>query len=343
MVLKGAFIGFGNVAEGGHAAGWRDRDDLRIVAAADSTLARADRLKAVFPDARFFSDPAAMLAAEQLDFVDVCTPPGSHAALIAQALEAGLHVLCEKPTVTRLADLEPLAASSRKRGLVLHTVHNWLMAPICRKITELVDGAAVGRVRSVQWETLRTQPAVAVPSGAKDNWRTDPAQAGGGILFDHGWHAFYCVARWAGGGPRTVAATLEQRKFTEWALEDTASVDIDFGEATASVFLTWTADERANRIVIEGERGTISVVADAVILDGPEGRQAWSCPPALSEGSHHPDRFSGVCSDFLDAIGQGGEGNIGEALMCARLIDRAQASDAAGSRVSYDAEVRPVK
>ncbi len=337
MEQRGAFVGFGNVAEAGHAPGWRNRRDVRIVAAADGVSARADRLKAAFPDATFYADPAAMLASEELDFVDICTPPGSHAALIAQAFGAGLHVLCEKPTVTRLSDLEPLATASRAGGRVLYTVHNWLKAPISRKITGLVDRGAVGRVRSVRWETLRTQPAVAVPSEAKDNWRTDPEHAGGGILFDHGWHAFYCVARWAGGTPRTVAATLEQRKFTDWALEDTASVEIDFGEATASVFLTWTATERANRIAIEGADGTITVNGDTVVLEDSRGRRQWACPPALSEGSHHPDRFAGVCSDFLDAIASGGEGNLAEALMCARLIDRAQASDAAGGPVAIDA------
>jgi predicted dehydrogenase len=339
-VLRGGFIGFGNVAEAGHAPGWQACPDARIVAAVDGVPERRVRFEAAFPQARFYADAAAMLEAETLDFVDICTPPGDHTASIAQAQAAGLHVLCEKPTVTRAADLEPLAEASRRRGLALHTVHNWLKAPIARQITALVDRGAVGPVRSVRWETLRTQPAVSVPSRAEANWRTDPAHAGGGILVDHGWHAFYCVARWAGGQAQTVAASLEQRKWTDWSLEDTATVEIDFGEVAASVFLTWAADERANRIAIEGPRGSISVSGAAVVLETDEGSQAFDCPPALSEGSHHPDRFGGVRDDFLAAIKDQGADNLDEAILCARLIDGAQASDAGnGSAVVIAGEV----
>lgn len=331
-MLRGGFLGFGNVAEAGHALGWRRCRDARIVAAVDGVPERRARFETAFPDASFYPDMEAMLAAETLDFVDICTPPGSHAALVARAQAAGLHVLCEKPTVTRAADLEPLAAASRRQGLALHTVHNWLKAPVAEKVTALIDGGAVGSVRSVRWETLRTQPAVTVPSEAKDNWRTDPVHAGGGILVDHGWHAFYCVARWAGGRARSVMASLDQRKWTDWALEDTAEVAIDFGDATASVFLTWSAQERANSIAVEGERGAITVSGATLTLEAGGGRETFECPPALSEGSHHPDRFAGVRDDFLAAIVGERPDNLDEAVLCARLIECAKASDAGEGR-----------
>lgn len=338
--LRGGFFGFGNVAEAGHAQGWQRCREAQIVAAVDGVPDRRARFEAAFPQANSYTDAAAMLEAETLDFVDICTPPGSHAALIAQAQGAGLHVLCEKPTVTRAADLETLAAASRRQGLALHTVHNWLKAPIAKRITSLVERGAVGPVRSVQWETLRTRPAVTVPTDARDNWRTDPVRAGGGILFDHGWHAFYCVARWAGGQARTVRASLEQRKWTEWALEDTANVEIDFGNATAIVFLTWSAGERANRISIEGQKGSLSASDAAVVLETDDRRQSFDCPPALSEGSHHPQRFVGVRDDFLAAINGRGPDNLDEAILCARLIECAKASDAGnGSPVAVAGEV----
>ena len=81
--------------------------------------------------------------------------------------------------------------------------------------------------------------------------------AGGGILFDHGWHAIYCVMRWA-GAPLGVAAQLETRRFHEHPLEDTASVDLDTALGASNIYLTWAADERSNTIEIEGEKGEIS-------------------------------------------------------------------------------------
>jgi predicted dehydrogenase len=331
MALRGAFIGFGNVAESGHLPGWRTRSDVRIVAAVDAVPERRAAAAQALPEARIYADVTEMLGRERLDFVDICTPPAAHAAAIAAAQQAELHVLCEKPTVTRAAELAPLAAEARRRELALHTVHNWLKAPICRRITALVGAGTVGRVKTITWDTLRTQPAMAVPAGAAANWRLDPAVAGGGILVDHGWHALYCVQRWAGAPPQSIAARLETRKFTDWPLDDTASVTATFeGGATAAVFLTWTSEARANRIAITGDGGTLVVEDDTVVLENMAGRQAYPAPPALAQGSHHPDWFAGVTDDFVAAISAPERANLGEAQFCARAIELAQVSSAAG-------------
>jgi predicted dehydrogenase len=329
QVLKGAFIGFGNVAAHGHAPGWRARDDMRIVAATDAAAARREAFHRAVPDGRWHETVDDLLAREELDFVDICAPPGSHAALIEQALNAGFHVLSEKPLVTRVEDAKPLAEAAVRIGRVLHTVHNWLEAPICRKISSLIDEGAIGEVRSVRWRTLRTQPAIAVSADGVTNWRVDPAMAGGGILFDHGWHALYCVMRWA-GVPVSVAAKLETRRFPEHPLEDTASVDLITAAGLSNIFLTWAADERANTIDIDGEQGEIHVSGDAVVLKSNSQERRWLSPPSLSEGSHHPDWFGGVASDFVTATKGGAKSNLDQALLCARLIDAAQRSSAAG-------------
>jgi predicted dehydrogenase len=333
MKRRGAFIGFGNVARNGHLPGWLARGDVEMVAAADPVGGRAGVWAAAAPGARFYNDPARMLEAEDLDFIDICTPPGHHAAAIRLAHGAGVHVLCEKPTVTRAADLETAAALARPRGLILHSVHNWLKAPVCHRITTLIEGGALGPVRKILWETLRSQPAITVTDDASGNWRADPALAGGGILFDHGWHALYCVTRWAGAAPQTVGATLERRKYTKWPLEDTATVELGFAASSARIHLTWAAPQRANRIEIAGEKGRLSLKGEQVILTTDEGRRQWRCPPPLTEGSHHPDWFAAVADDFIAAIaaaGRGNEGNLAAALLCAQMIETAQASNTAG-------------
>jgi predicted dehydrogenase len=336
LVLRGAFIGFGNVAANGHLPGWQARNDAVIVAATDTLSERRDVFRAACPNARWHDGIDALLSNERLDFVDICTPPSSHAAIITQALQAGLHVLCEKPLVIQMTDAQVTARSAASAGRVVHTVHNWLKAPICRKISALIAEGAIGRVRSIRWRTLRTQPAVAVASDGGTNWRLDPAVAGGGILFDHGWHALYCVAHWA-GTPRAIAAQLERQRFHEWPLEDTASATLDLISGTAEIYLTWAADERANTIEIEGERGQITAVDDCVALKSKCREQRWSCPPALSTGSHHADWFAGVADDFCAAAMAGDRGNTEEAVTCTQLIDLAQRSSAAGGvRLSLD-------
>jgi predicted dehydrogenase len=336
-VLRGAFIGFGNVAANGHLPGWQSCNDIRIVAATDTIAGRREAFLAACPDGRWYDSVDDLLSRETLDFVDVCTPPGSHVALINRALDAGLHVLCEKPLVTRVEDAQIMVAAAARTGRTVHTVHNWLKAPICLKISALIAEGAIGTVESVRWQTLRTQPATAVTPGGGINWRVDPAIAGGGILFDHGWHALYCVMHWA-GAPRGMAAQLETRRFHEWPLEDTATLSLDLTSASGHIYLTWAADERSNHIEIKGKQGDINVVEDRVIVRSDSGTRRLSCPPSLSEGSHHPDWFVGVIEDFRIATTGGGKGNLDIAVMCAQLIDLAQRSSAAdGARLPFGA------
>ena len=328
-MLRGAFIGFGNVAAKGHLPGWQSRKDVRIVAATDAVATRREAFLDACPVGQWYDSVDDLLAGETLDFVDICTPPGSHATLIKQALGAGLHILCEKPLVTRVEDAQFVAAAAASAGRVVHTVHNWLKAPICLKISALIAEGAIGTVRSVRWQTLRTRPAAAfTPDGSK-NWRVDPAVAGGGILFDHGWHALYCIVCWA-GAPRGIAALVETRRFHEWPIEDTATLTLDMPSGSSCIYLTWTASERSNDIEIEGDQGQIYVVDDSVIVRRNSQELRYSCPPSLSEGSHHPDWFAGVAEDFQVAATGGNKSNLDQAVLCARLIDLAQRSSAAG-------------
>jgi len=331
---RGAFIGFGNAAAQAHLPVWQSRDDVVIVAATDRAAARREAFLAACPGGRWHANPDQLLSEETLDFVDICTPPGSHAGLIQQALRAGLHVLCEKPLVTREPDARAIAAAAGAAGRAVYTVHNWLEAPICRKISALIADGAIGPVGRVAWRTLRTQPAAGL--GAETgNWRVDPAAAGGGILFDHGWHALYCVMRWLGGAPHGVAARLETRRHVEWPLHDTATLELDFGGRSGQIFLTWAADERANHIDVAGERGRIRVEGASVILEDRSGERRWLCPPPLSQGSYHPDWFAQSARAFCAVMKGRGPGNLDEAMLCMQLIALAQrSSDAGGARLA---------
>jgi predicted dehydrogenase len=186
-------------------------------------------------------------------------------------------------------------------------------------------------VTRVRWETLRTKPAVT--AGEEGNWRLDPALAGGGVLFDHGWHALYVVHALLPAAPESVAATLETRRHRVGALEDTASLRLAGRDFTAEVFLTWAADERRNTLVVEGEEASLHLDGDT--LDwrpavGPVERTRF--PKSVAEGSHHPDWFGGVIEDFLAEVGDPAVRgrSLAEAGACLRTLRRAQESHEKG-------------
>lgn len=325
--MRGALLGVGRVAVNGHLPGWRRCSAVELTAAADSRHDGREAFLAAFPSARWYSDPEELLAREQVEFVDICTPPDSHSRLIRASLERSLHVLCEKPLVLKAGELGPLAALAATRESALLTVHNWLHAPAIVKMSALLRDGAIGRPRRCLWETLRTEPAGG--SADSDNWRMNPQRAGGGVLIDHGWHAISVVNSWL-GKPRSVWAALTTRRHRTFPVEDTAILEIDYGSSSAEIRLTWAADERANRIEIEGENGTLKLDAGIIRLEtegAATAERSWDFP-ALTEGSYHPDWFDGVIEEFVaeikDASVRGK--NLDEAALCITMLSVAQQS-----------------
>lgn len=300
--LRGAIAGVGNVAALGHAPAWSRCGDVQIVAACDPRPERREALAPHFPGVAWYDSLDALLARESIDFVDVCAPPSAHGAAIRQALEAGRHVLCEKPLVLDPEERTALSALSRARGLALATVHNWRYAPILARAGAWLRSGALGPVRKCRWEVRRDRPATAVAAAGDANWRLDPQVSGGGILTDHGWHAIYVLSEWL-GPPRAAAAVLTSNGRPDAVNEDTAEVELRFPGATGQLFLTWRAQERANRVALEAERGTVRIDGRSLEIQRP-GRplQIEHFPQALSEGSHHADWFEGVTAAFVDEV-----------------------------------------
>jgi len=147
---------------------------------------------------------------------------------------------------------------------------------------------------------------------------------------------FYIVQRWVGEPPVSVSARLERRRHTAWDVEDTASVRVAFSEATAEILLTWASDVRRNWAEVGGTAGTLELHDDTLVLksDGPGADSSWSCPPPMSDGSHHPDWFDAVVTEFLsEATGAAPRGaNLAEARLCVELEQAARESSRLGGR-----------
>jgi predicted dehydrogenase len=335
-LLRGAILGAGNVAMSGHLPGWVAREDVAIVAGADPRPEARAALAERVPNLRAYETSEELLSRETLDFADICAPPAMHAGLIRAALGKGLHVLCEKPLVLASDELAPLRELSHRENRVLAAVHNWRHAPILAAAQTLVEDGAVGPIRFCRWETLRREPAAAAGDTARSNWRVDPAVSGGGILMDHGWHAFYVVCGWLPEAPLRLAGRLSTRRHHDWLIEDTAEVTLEWsGGARAEILLTWAADERRSRATVVGTGGAIRLDGNTLQLfrSGlPEPAIHREFPDSLIDGSHHPDWFAGVAAEFLSEIRDPARRGrtLAEASTCLELIELARASNLRG-------------
>lgn len=326
-----AILGFGHVAEHGHLPAWLAREDFRVVAVAEPDAERRARAAARLPAAAIYADAAALLAAEAVDAVDVAAPPALHAPLVVAAARAGCHVLCEKPLATTLGDFHAMRDAAAAAGVALCTVHNWKHSAQFTALRRLLAEGAVGRAQRIRLETIRAGRAASVGG----EWRGDARIAGGGILVDHGWHAFYLLLGLAGERPRQVRATIERRRDRGAAVEDTATCRIDFPSLTGEIFLTWAGDARHTSWLVDGSRGTVTLADDRGAVEPAGGeRRDLAFDGSLSEGSHHPDWFAAVVDDFaaeIDDPARRGR-NLAEAECCVLLTALAYDSGAQGGR-----------
>jgi predicted dehydrogenase len=192
---EGAFIG------AVHRIAARIDDHYELVAGAlSATPEKARRSGAALglaPD-RIYDDYATMAKAEAarpdgVEAVAIVTPNHEHAGPTYAFLEAGVHVICDKPLTLDLAEARKMRDAVRKSGLVFALTHNYTGYPLVRRMREMARGGELGELRLVQVEY--PQDWLSGPVEAAGNkqaeWRVDPKRSGaGGALGDIGTHAY---------------------------------------------------------------------------------------------------------------------------------------------------------
>ncbi len=322
--LRGGISGFGEVAAKAHLPGWLARPDVQIVAVHDPVAERRHQALRLIKNVRVYEELGLMLAGERLDFLDVCSPPALHVQAANAALEAGAHVIVEKPLGLDPAQFDALESLAAANSRVLMCVHNWKHSPAYRLAYEMISSGRLGALRYLALERLRTEPAGARVS----RWRSDLA-AGGGILTDHGWHVFYLVTWLMGDAPVETSAWLGFPPGV--SVEDTADVRVVFPRnRIAYCHLSWRAPVRRTSAVLYGEDAILELEGDRARLTRRSGESEDLRIADPSDDSYHSAWFAGVAQDFVSAIEQGGgrvqQVNLAEARAALALILAARRS-----------------
>lgn len=283
-----------------------------------------------------------VVAREDVDLVDVCTPGDSHAEIAIAAAEAGKAVLCEKPLANSVAEAEAMLAAVRRAGVTHMLCHNYRRAPAVALAKRLIEAGEIGEIRHYRGVYLQDW---LVDPDAPWSWRLDKARAGSGALGDIASHSLD-LARHLVGEIREVSGLLETF-VTERSREDgrgTAPVDVDdaalclvrfengaIGSIEASRFCPGRKNH--NRFEINGARGSLAFDLERLNElevhreEGPESGfrrilatdpshpwvEAW-WPPGHALGYEHTfthtvhdllvaiDRDEGVRPDFEDGL-----------------------------------------
>ena len=225
-----------------------DEVEVTALAARDRERARAFASKHGIPVVHDSYD--ALLADSDLDAVYNPLPNGLHALWTIRALEAGKHVLCEKPFTANTSEAEQVAAAAERAGLVVMEAFHWRYHPLAARMLEIVQGGELGSIRHI--ETWMCFPLF---KRGDIRWQLDLA---GGALMDAGCYAVHMLRTLAGEEPEVVAADAKLRAP---GVDRVMRADVRFPDGRTGRINTsmWSTTVLKMAARVEGEGGTLKV------------------------------------------------------------------------------------
>jgi UDP-N-acetyl-2-amino-2-deoxyglucuronate dehydrogenase len=237
--IRVGVIGCGNVALSDHVPAYLALPDrYRLVAIADTTPDRLElgrKLSGLDPG-DCHPDSAALLAREDLDLIDVCTPQHLHRDLAIAAVLSGRHVLSEKPLATTPRDAWAMVEAAEAAGRTLAIMHNYLLFNEVVRTLELIAAGEIGpvEVAILNWLAVRDHPG---NPAYRPGWRHDVRQAGGGVLMDM-LHIVY-LAEALLGAPIERASAWVSARTDDAPVEDIAVIRFETATNAALVNVGW--------------------------------------------------------------------------------------------------------
>jgi predicted dehydrogenase len=248
--LKIGIVGCGGIGAV-HVKSWAQVENARIVAACD-----ADQSRAEATGATAYTDFQQMLEAEQLDVVDICTPPNLHGPLAVASLGRGIPTICEKPLARTPDEAREILAAAEASGTPLMTAFCHRFHPPVELVRDLITDGTLGRVLMFRNRFgTRFQ-------GVENRWFSDAAVAGGGVLMDTSIHSID-LFRYLVGEVASVAAATNTFNPAITGLEDSAAMLLTSESGAIGVIEgSWMTPWSANVVEIYGENGAAVIDYD---------------------------------------------------------------------------------
>ncbi len=202
-----------------------------------------------------FSSAEALIASGKVDAVLIATPHYDHTTLGIAVLEAGLHLLVEKPISVHVADCRRLIAAHRNPNQVFAAMFNQRTDPHYTKVRELIQKGELGTIQRVQWTIanwFRTQ--IYYFSGG---WRAAWNGEGGGVLLNQCSHNLD-LFQWLFGMPQKVTATCRFGRYHDIEVEDDVTALLEYPDGSTATFVPSTGEAPGtNCLEIARDRGRL--------------------------------------------------------------------------------------
>jgi predicted dehydrogenase len=356
-LLRVGIVGVGNNAASHHLPAYRLLPSIEVAACCATTPARAQAGAERLGIPKAYTDVGTMIRAERLDAVSICSTNDAHFQNTLDAIQAGAHVLCEKPMALNAGQARAMcdaAAQSGRRTMIAYT---YRFVPAAKMARELITGGELGELFALQG-TYASAYLADVDLPVEKAWKLQGGH-GGGVLGDLGSHLIDLTRWWCGEVARACGVTHTIRP--KRRLSNGTDLLVDADDAcgfwlecksglTGSFFVTKYATGRKNsqQIEVHGSKGALAYnVERPGELDVCLGARAvadreWTTvkvPERFGNpgmvGQLEAYRFEQVRT-FIDSIQNGGplEPSFADGLACQQVLDAVAASAAAPGWVS---------
>ena len=259
MKLRYGVIGAGVIAPL-HLAAIAALDDVELVGIS-ALDADATRALAAQAGTASFTDHRDLLALAP-DVVVVCTPHPSHPALTIDALEAGAHVLVEKPLAVEVREADAMIEAADRTGRLLGVCFQQRFRPVIAAARELIVGGRLGElVRVSIVDPLYRPNAYYEAAGWRGTWEGE----GGGVLMNQAPHTLDLLHHLA-GAPSTVWG-VSRRRSRPMEAEDTATALLEYANGAVGTVAVSTTEPGVQRIELVGDRGRIEIVGETLAFE----------------------------------------------------------------------------
>jgi predicted dehydrogenase len=312
--------------------------ELEVVALVDVNLALAETVQQHFPAARATTSLAEALSDETLDAVIVATNPATHVQLASEALDAGKHVLVEKPLALTTADCRELGRQAREAGLVLMVGHTFRFSPAVAHVREMLRNRELGEVYYVDSQRLNLGR---VRSDVDSIWNFAP-------------HDVSIIRHWFGSRP--VAVHCHAYDYLQRGVPDLAFLVLEYDFAVAHIQVSWLSPNKVRRMTVVGSRKMVvydDVANQVAIHDAGIDREHLSrsfgefssfgefrliqrSGDVLIPRLENIEPLQAQCRHFIDCVFSGAEPstNFEEAAAVVEILEAASAShENGGERV----------
>ena len=259
-----------------------------------------------------FTDYKELLHSGLCDAIIVAVPPYDHATMVTEALEAGLHVICEKPAGVYTKQVKEMNAAAARSDKLFGMMFNQRSNPIYRQMQQMVADGDLGEIKRVNWiitNWYRSQNYFDI-----GGWRATWKGEGGGVLFNQCPHQIDLLQWIVGMLPTKIHAHCHFGKWHDIEVEDDVTAYMEFPNGATGVFVTSTGDAPGtNRFEITGTRGRLVCENDRLMFDRLKVDEREFCRTARAfvdpeyrtcevptDGKN--DQHVGILNNFTNAI-----------------------------------------